>query len=107
MTDPANPLLKYNLLNTENQVRVPGPRTLPWEINDVPHGLVHRHLYRSAILGDDRPFLIYTPPPHDPTAAKTYLVLYLLHGYRTPRTPGSGPSAPAVSTRTSSGPIAM
>jgi enterochelin esterase-like enzyme len=79
--DPANPLLKYNLLNTDSQVHVPGPASLPWEINDVPHGVVHRHLYRSAILGDDRPFLVYTPPGYDPTAKEPYPVLYLLHGY--------------------------
>jgi len=81
MTDPSNPLLKYNLLNTENQVHVPGPATLPWEINDVPHGVVHRHLYHSAIVGDARPFLVYTPPGYDPAADKAYPVLYLLHGY--------------------------
>jgi|GEM_PF-169087 len=81
MTDPSNPLLKYNLLNTESQVHVPGPATLAWEINDVPHGVVHRHLYRSAIVGDDRPFLVYTPPGYDPAAKQTYPVLYLLHGY--------------------------
>ncbi|MBP7049458.1 MAG: esterase [Phycisphaerae bacterium] len=79
--DPANPLLKYNLLNTENQVHVPGPVTLPWEINDVPHGVLHRHLYRSAILGDDRRFVVYAPPGYDPAAAKIYPVLYLLHGF--------------------------
>jgi enterochelin esterase-like enzyme len=81
MVDPANPLLKYNLFNTESQVHVPGPATLPWEINDVPHGVVHRHLYRSAIVGDDRPFLVYTPPGYDPAAQQSYPVLYLLHGY--------------------------
>jgi enterochelin esterase-like enzyme len=79
--DPANPLLKYNLLNTDSQVHVPGPATLAWEINDVPHGVIHRHLYRSAILGDDERFLVYTPPGYDPAAKQTYLVLYLLHGY--------------------------
>ncbi|MEN6333452.1 MAG: alpha/beta hydrolase-fold protein [Phycisphaerales bacterium] len=79
--DPANPLLKYNLLNTENQVHVPGPASLPWEICDVPHGVLHRHLYKSAIVGDERPFVVYTPPGYDPAAAKTYPVLYLLHGY--------------------------
>jgi len=79
--DPANPLLKYNLLNTESQVHVPGPATLPWEINDVPHGVLHRHFYRSAIVGDDRPFVVYTPPGYDSTAERTYPVLYLLHGY--------------------------
>jgi enterochelin esterase-like enzyme len=79
--DLANRLLKYNLLNTENQVHVPGPASLPWEINDVPHGVLHRHLYRSAVLGNEEPFAVYTPPGYDPTAAKTYPVLYLLHGY--------------------------
>jgi len=79
--DPANPLLKYNLLNTDSQVHVPGSATLAWEINDVPHGVVHRHLYRSAIRGDNCPFLVYTPPGYDPAAKQTYPVLYLLHGY--------------------------
>jgi len=79
--DPANPLLKYNLLNTDSQVHVPGPASLAWEINDVPHGVVHRHLYRSAIVGDERPFLVYTPPGYDPAAKQSYPVLYLLHGY--------------------------
>jgi enterochelin esterase family protein len=79
--DPANPLLKYNLLNTDSQVHVPGPVTLAWEINDVPHGVVHRHLYRSTILGADEPFVVYTPPGYDPAATQTYPVLYLLHGY--------------------------
>ncbi len=81
MTDPSNPLLKYNLLNTESQVHVPGPATLAWEISDVPHGVVHRHLYKSAIVGDTRPFLVYTPPGYDPMGKQTYPVLYLLHGY--------------------------
>src|SRR5262249_22365905 len=41
--DPNNPLLKYNLLNTDSQVHVPGPASLAWEINDVPRGQLHRH----------------------------------------------------------------
>lgn len=79
--DPANSLLKYNLLNTDSQVHVPGPATLAWEINDVPHGVLHRHLYRSAILGDERPFVVYTPPSYDAAGERAYPVLYLLHGY--------------------------
>ncbi|MHC4519413.1 MAG: esterase [Planctomycetota bacterium] len=81
MIDPANSLLKYNLLNTDSQVHVPGPAELAWEINDVPHGVLHRHLYKSAIIGDERPFVVYTPPGYDGTADRTYPVLYLLHGY--------------------------
>jgi enterochelin esterase family protein len=79
--DPANPLLKFNLLNTESQVHVPGPKSLPWEINDVPHGTLHRHFYRSVAADDERDFLVYTPPGYDATARKRYPVLYLLHGY--------------------------
>jgi enterochelin esterase family protein len=79
--DPGNPVLKYNLFSTENQVHVPGPATLPWEINDVPHGAVHRHHYKSAIIGAERPFLVYTPPGYDPASPQRYPVLYLLHGY--------------------------
>ncbi len=79
--DPGNPVLKYNLFNTENQVHVPGPATLPWEINNVPHGVIHRHLYKSATIGDECPFLVYTPPGYDPAAPQPYPVLYLLHGY--------------------------
>jgi enterochelin esterase-like enzyme len=79
--DPRNPLLKYNLLNTENQLHVPGPKSLPWEINGVPRGLLHRHFYRSAVAGDEREFVVYTPPGYDPKARQRYPVLYLLHGF--------------------------
>ena len=79
--DPANPLLKYNLLNIDSQVHVPGPKSLPWELNDVPHGDLHEHFYESKVAGDHRNFIVYTPPGYDPTARKRYPVLYLLHGY--------------------------
>jgi enterochelin esterase family protein len=79
--DLNNPLMKYNLLNSDSQVHLPGPATLAWEINEVPHGELHRHFYHSKVAGDDRDFFVYTPPGYDPTASKQYPVLYLLHGY--------------------------
>lgn len=81
MIDPSNPLLKYNLLNTDSQVHVPGPKSLVWELNDVPHGELHQHFYKSAVAGDERDFIVYTPPGYDASARKRYPVLYLLHGY--------------------------
>jgi enterochelin esterase-like enzyme len=81
LIDPNNSLMKPNLLNVQSEVHVPGPSSLPWEINDVPHGEVHHHFYRSVVVGDDRDFYVYTPPGYDPAARKTYPVLYLLHGY--------------------------
>lgn len=81
LIDPSNPLLKPNLLGTQNMVHVPGPSSLPWEINDVPHGVVHHRFYKSAVVGDQRDYYVYTPPGYDAAAKKKYPVLYLLHGY--------------------------
>jgi enterochelin esterase family protein len=81
LMDPVNHLMKPNLLFNSSAVRVPGPASLPWEVNDVPRGEVHHHYYRSAVIGDDRDYFVYTPPFYDPSAKKLYPVLYLLHGY--------------------------
>jgi enterochelin esterase family protein len=81
LIDPMNPQMKPNLLNTQSVVHVPGPASLPWEPGGVPRGTVHRHFYKSAIVGDHRDFYVYTPPGYDATARKTYPVLYLLHGF--------------------------
>jgi enterochelin esterase family protein len=81
MLDPHNALLVPNLLAPANAVHVPGPASLPWEVNDVPHGEIHRHFYRSAVSDDRRDFYVYTPPGYDPAARTTYPVLYLLHGF--------------------------
>jgi enterochelin esterase-like enzyme len=79
--DPSNHLLTPNLLTTSNVVHVPGPSSLPWELNDVPHGEIHHHFYKSAVADDDRDYYVYTPAGYDPVAKRTYPVLYLLHGY--------------------------
>ena len=81
LIDPSNSRMKPNLLNAQSVVHVPGPSSLPWEINDVPRGEVHHHFYRSKVVGDDRDFYVYTPPGYDPNATTQYPVLYLLHGY--------------------------
>jgi enterochelin esterase family protein len=73
--------MKPNLLGTTSMVRVPGPASLPWEIGDLPRGVLHRHFYKSAIVGDNRDYYVYTPPGYEPKAKKQYPVLYLLHGY--------------------------
>lgn len=79
--DPSTPLMKPNLLFQQSMVHVPGPKSLPWEVNDVPRGTVHRHFYRSKIVGDDRDYYVYTPPGYDPRGTTSYPVLYLLHGF--------------------------
>jgi len=83
--DPLNSWVAPNLLNMSNMVRVPGPTSgpgqLPWDVADVPRGQVHRHFYKSGVVGDHRDYYVYTPPGYDPRKSTTYPVLYLLHGF--------------------------
>src|SRR5258708_1026177 len=81
LLDPGNPVVKPNYIYTQNVVHVPGPASLSWEINNVPHGEIHHHFYHSGIVGDDRDYYVYTPPSYDPMVKKVYPVLYLLHGF--------------------------
>jgi enterochelin esterase family protein len=81
LMDPSNSAVKTNLLYRSNLVHVPGPPSTPWEVNDVPHGVIHHHFYKSAIVGDQRDYYVYTPPGYDPNAKPRYPVLYLFHGY--------------------------
>src|ERR1700741_2543659 len=77
--DPSNYRVKPNFLYRANEVYVPGPATLSWEVADVAHGEIHHHFYKSAVAGDHRDFFVYTPPGYDPRGKQTYPVLYLLH----------------------------
>ena len=81
--DPNNSSFKPNLLNPQNMVHVAGSPALPWEVQDVPHGVIHHHFYRSEIVGDQRDYYVYTPPGYDanPGSRTLYPTLYLLHGY--------------------------
>lgn len=51
-----------------------------FNLNDVPHGLVHQIRYHSDIDDTDRRMFVYTPPGYDACADKEYPVLYLIHG---------------------------
>ncbi len=81
LLDPSNVEIKPNLLGLSNVVHVPGQSPLPWEMTDIPHGIVRHHFYKSAIIGDNRDFYVYTPPGYDRRANTLYPVLYLLHGF--------------------------
>jgi len=81
LIDPTNPLMKPNLLNTQSMVLVAGPASIPWQVSNVPHGVIHHHFYHSRIVGDDRDYYVYTPPGYATDRKGRYPVLYLLHGY--------------------------
>jgi enterochelin esterase-like enzyme len=80
-TDPSNFAVKPNFIWRASEVHVPGDPSLPWEVGAPRRGRLHRHFHRSALVGDDRDFYVYTPPGYDPAGRESYPVLYLLHGY--------------------------
>jgi enterochelin esterase family protein len=77
--DPANSGMKTSFRGGgQSQFRVPGETV--WSPGDVPRGVVAHHFYKSAVIGDQRDFYVYTPPNYDPARKEPYPVLYLLHG---------------------------
>lgn len=82
MPDPNNPLIKplFRRALGQSLAHVPGPKTLSWELNDVPHGQMVQHFYKSGIVGDQRDIRVYTPPGYNPARKEPYPVLYLFHG---------------------------
>src|SRR5271166_393523 len=50
--DPSNHVIKPNFIYRASEVHVPGPASLSWEIAAVPHGVIHHHFYKSAVVGD-------------------------------------------------------
>lgn len=79
--DIHNPAMKPNLIWVGNMVTVPGNPPEPWEVQGVPHGELHRHFYKSGVIGDERDYFVYTPPGYKPNSGPKLPVLYLLHGY--------------------------
>lgn len=77
--DPGSVLIKPNLLGLQNEIEVPGPQPMDWDIQNVPHGIIHHHFYQSDTLNRASDFYVYTPPDYNPK--HKYPVLYLLHGY--------------------------
>lgn len=82
IVDPDNGQVAPGTRGARGMVEVPGPAGQPRhdEWRDVPHGAVTMHWYDSRVTSSRRRLHVYTPPGYDPTAARKYPVLYLLHG---------------------------
>ena len=78
-TDPMNRRMQ-EWVSQISLVEVPGAEPLLISRQEVPHGVVHRHVLPSAVRGTEAAVQVYTPPGFDPKAAGGYPVLYLLHG---------------------------
>ena len=80
MFDPMNPEIKVNMIYVGNMVTVPGGPPELWEVQNVAHGELAEHFYKSGVIGDERNYFVYTPPGYR-TGKGSLPVLYLFHGY--------------------------
>lgn len=78
LADPNNTFIFANERFKRSIVEVPGARPQLHSMQDVPHGKVTYHYYKSTTLGITRRLLVYTPPGFNPEVK--YPVLYLVHG---------------------------
>ena len=79
MVDPGNPAIKPMREPRTSILHIPGSPPLVFDFQDVPHGVVRSHTYRSQSLGRLRGLSVYTPPGYDKSRAH-YPTLYLQHG---------------------------
>ena len=85
LLDPLNSHVVPNLAFLGSSITVPAQPPAPWELTDIPHGRVDRHVYTSHV-GKNLPanqssYVVYTPPGYDAARQGGYPVLYLLHGW--------------------------
>ncbi len=80
MLDPSNTFMKPMRSNRTSVLEVLADKPTMQDFQDVPHGAVHVHAYRSKAVGAIRSLHVYTPPGYDKNPAARFPVLYLFHG---------------------------
>ena len=77
--DPQNSWVKPQRWPNTSILHVPSNPPAPWDLQDIPHGALHEHVYKSKALGTWRRIVVYTPPGVKRSGRLP--VLYLSHGY--------------------------
>jgi enterochelin esterase-like enzyme len=80
IADPGNRHFKSNYGAAGQSMLAVGGNSLWAVVPGVARGAVTRHVYHSAVAGDDRDFWVYTPPNYDPKRKQPYPTFYLGHG---------------------------
>ena len=79
INDPGNGRLKTSFTGSGNSLlQVPGAPLV--DPPSGPRGAVAHHFYKSALIGADRDYYVYTPPNYDPARKELYPVFFVLHG---------------------------
>lgn len=77
--DPQNSMVKPQRWPGVSILHVPSHPPAPWDLQDLPRGVIHEHTYLSKALGRWRRMVVYTPPGAEKLGRLP--VLYLSHGY--------------------------
>ena len=77
--DPQNSAVKPQRWPGVSILHLPANPPAPWDLQDIPHGILHEHTYKSKALDRWRRIVVYTPPGS--ASAARLPVLYLAHGY--------------------------
>ncbi|MDT0552045.1 alpha/beta hydrolase-fold protein [Urechidicola vernalis] len=78
IADPKNQN-PYPWLDAKSELIIPGSPSLIHELTNVPHGILHDHIYKSSATNTMNSVSVYTPPNYD--SETLYPVLFLLHGF--------------------------
>jgi len=78
VSDPSNTDIFPNEGFKASLLTIPDEKAL-YHVNDVPHGRVTYCMYKSEVLGINRPVVIYTPAEYE-DGDKSYPVFYLISG---------------------------
>jgi enterochelin esterase family protein len=79
VVDPQNSAIKPQRWPGSSILHVPASPPAPWDLQDIPHGVLHEHTYKSKALDKFRRIIVYTPPGVE--SAGRLPVLYLAHGF--------------------------
>ncbi len=80
IADPNNVLIFPNERFKHSLVDISNKNQSIYSVKDVPHGRISYRFYKSKLLNDTRPLVVYTPPEYNLQDNIKYPVLYLLHG---------------------------
>jgi enterochelin esterase-like enzyme len=81
IADPGSSMPKPQRQVNTSLLEIPGDPPTFLDTRDVPHGAIRAEVYRSKVLNETRPLLVYTPPGYDQRPQESYPVLFLYHGY--------------------------
>jgi len=78
--DHLNPMVKPQRNPGSSILHIPSNPPAPWDLQDIPHGAVSEHHYKSKALDKWRRLMVYTPPGYR-SGGPALPVLYLAHGF--------------------------